>query len=210
VKKLIFFFITLTFVSSKPAFSQEAFKVGLNQLPPLIITISEEINAAIGKVVNLDTCFHVEGDLSYYRMWMFWDGVNYSAIDDPILTLPSTGVFYLTVIDENWCTTIDTITLSVITHQEDIYIDKENNQSIRVYPNPNTGSFDILISDCQQGYSIHIFSSLGVQLLNRSLDCNNNEYSGKIIMPTREPGLYFLLVKQGNKNVYSQKVIILK
>ena len=209
MKKLILFTFTIALFSPKPAFSQQVFKLGLKQPPPLTITISEIINATVGEVINLDTYFSVEGVITYNREWKFWNGALLQTIDNPLFTVTSGGMFYLTVISEYKCTVLDSITLNVITDIEDINADKDNPQSIRVYPNPNGGTFDIIISDCQLGFSVEIINSLGVQLLNKPLDCNNNEYSGTIVMPDRKSGTYYLLVKNGNKTIYRQKVIIL-
>jgi hypothetical protein len=209
VKKLIIFILAIAFLSSKTAFNQEAFKLSLKQLPPLAITISEAINATAGEVVNLDTLFQVEGSVPYSRIWKFRHGPLSQTIDNPIFTVTSDGVFYLTVINGNGCSVLDSIALNIITGIKDIPPDKENRQSIHVYPNPNAGTFDITISNGQPGSSVEIINSLGVRLLNKALDCNNNEYSGKIIMPDRKSGTYYLLVKKGKKIIYRQKVIIL-
>jgi len=205
VRKFIIFLLALVFLSSKTAYTQEAFKLSIKQLPPLTITLSNDINATVGQVVNLDTLFHVSANIPYTREWKFWDGVQLQTVANPVFTVTKKGVFYLTVINENGCTAHDSIAFDVVTG---IHSEQENQQSIRVYPNPNTGEFDILISDCQPGFSIQIINSLGVQLLNRVLDCNNSEYSGTIIMPNREAGTYFLLVKKDNKIIYRKKVII--
>ena len=210
MKKLIIFILAFTFLSSKTAFNQEAFKLSLKQLPPLTMTISEAINATAGEVVNLDTLFHVEGGISYNRVWKFRHGPLLQTVDNPVFTVTSDGVFYLIVINESGCSVLDSITLNIITGIKDIPPDKDNRQSIHVYPNPNTGTFDITISDCKPGSSVEIINSLGVQLLNKTLDCNNNEYSGRIMMPAVESGTYYLLVKTGNKIIYRQKVIIFK
>jgi hypothetical protein len=181
VKKLIIFILALVFLSSKTAFNQEAFKLSLKQLPPLTITISEAINATVGEVVNLDTWFQVEGGISYNRVWKFRHGSLLLTINNPIFTITSDGIFYLTVINGNGCTVLDSIILNIVTDVGDIYPYKDNPQTIHVYPNPNTGTFDIKISDCQPGFSVEIINSLGVQLLSIVLDCNNDEYSGTII-----------------------------
>jgi hypothetical protein len=109
------------------------------------------------------------------------------------------------VTNEDGCTARDSIAFDVVAGIHSVL---DNQQSIRVYPNPNSGQFDVLVSDCQSGFSIQIINPLGVQLLNRVIDCNNNEYSGTIMMPARESGTYFLLVKKDNKIIYRKKVII--
>jgi hypothetical protein len=209
LKKFLIFTIIVALFSFENAFNQQVYRLSINQPPPLTITISEEINATVGEVFNLDTWFHVEGDISYDRIWKFWDGSLLQTIDNPVFTVTSDGVFYLTVINEKGCTALDSIAINIITGLDDKLSDDDNRNYIHVYPNPNTGTFDITISDCQPGFSIEIINSLGVQLFNRMLDCNNNEFSERIVMPYRKSGTYYLLVKKGGKIIYRQKVIIL-
>ena len=209
MKKLSILFIALVYLSLTPAFNQQVYKLTVKQPPALTITISESINETVGEVVNLDSWFHVEGTVAYNRIWKFWNGSKLQTVDNPIYTITSKGVFYLTVLNEYGCSVLDSITLNVITDIEDINSDN-NPRSIRVYPNPNAGTFDITISDCQPGSSVEIINSLGVRFLNKPLECNNNEYSGTIMMPAGESGTYYLLVKQDSKIIYRQKVIILK
>jgi hypothetical protein len=202
MKKLTLFIFIFAYLSLKPVFSQQAYKLTIKQSPALTITVFDTINAILGDVVNLDTFFHVEGDISYNRQWKFWNGSLLQTVDNPVFTIASDGVFYLTVNNENGCAILDSITLNVST--EENYL-----QSIHVYPNPNVGTFTIKISDCLPGFSFEIFNSLGVKLLDRTLDCYNDDYSETIIMPSRRSGLYILLVKKGNKIIYMQKIIIL-
>jgi len=210
MKKLVILLAALAYLSLVPVFCQQVYKLGLNQPPPLAITLLDSINEKAGEVVNLDTWFHVDGDISYNRGWKFRYGSQVLTITNPIYTITSEGVFYLTVISANGCTILDSIALNIVTSIEDNYPDKDSRQSIRVYPNPNTGTFDIIISDCQAGSSVEIINSLGVQFLNMPLECNNNEYSGKIMMPEGESGIYYVLVKKDSKIIYRQKVIIIK
>jgi hypothetical protein len=210
VKKLVIFILALIFLSSKPAFNQQVFELNINQPPLFIITISETVDATVGEVVNLDSWFHVEGDISYNREWKFRYGSFLQTLDNPVFTITSNGVFYLIVINENDCTVLDSITLNIVTGVKDINTDRDNSHSIQIYPNPNSGSFDIKISDCQPGFSVEIINSLGVRLFSKTLNCDNNAYSGTIMLPERESGTCFLLIKKGNKIIYRQKVIILK
>ena len=208
--KFIILTVIGTLLSLSSSFGQEVFKLTIKQPPPLTITISEGIDASKEEVVNLDTLFNVEGNISYAREWKFNDGVQLQTVDNPIVTLTTNGVFYLTIVDENGCTAIDSIALNVATDIKDIYSDQDNQASIHVFPNPNSGTFNILISDCLPGYSAQVLNSLGVQLLNRDLNCNNNDYRETIILPRNEPGMYFLLIKKDKRIVYTKKVIILK
>jgi hypothetical protein len=206
VKKFLIFILIIALYSFKPAYNQQVYKLTVRQ--HLTITIPKVITAPAGEVVNLDTLYHIEGDISYDREWQFWNGALLQKVDNPIFTLTKDGVFYLTIIDENGCIAIDSIAMDIIMGIKNIYADKDNRHSIHVFPNPNTGTFYISISDCLPGYSVQIINSLGVQFLDKTLDCNNNEYSGTIMMPDKKSGIYYLLVKKGNEIIYRQKVII--
>ena len=210
MKKLILCIMTIFILSLQPAFNQQAYKLIVKQPPALTITISDTINASTGDIVNLDTWFHVEGTVSYSRTWKFWDGSKLQTVDDPVYTIASKGVFYLALINEYGCSVLDSVILNLVTGIEEISSDENNPQSICVYPNPNTGTFDIFISDCKPGFSVDIINSLGVLFINKPLGCNNNQYSGKIQMPSGESGTYYLLVKKDNKIIFRQKVILLK
>lgn len=209
MKKLILGTLIISLFGLKPASGQQAFRLNLKQLPPLVITIFEEINATVGEVVNLDTWFNVEGDIPYNRQWKFREGLQLITINNPLYTITGDGVFYLIVTNENGCTVLDSVALNIITGIEEINLDHDKSQSIRVYPNPNSGTFNINISDCTQGYSVEIINSVGVRILYKILGCNNNEYYGTVGIPEGESGTYYLLVKKDNIIIYRQKVILL-
>lgn len=192
------------------ALSQEVFELKIVQPPRLSLTVSDTINASKGEVVDLDTLFHVEGDISYVREWNFNNGVQTQTIENPIYTIAENGVFYLTVIDENECTYLDSIALYIATGLNEFLTNKDNLHNIQVYPNPNSGTFDILISDCLPGFYVRVFNSLGIQFLDKYLDCNIGDHAEKIVLPNPESGIYFILVEKDSQIIYKQKVIILK
>ncbi len=208
MKKLIFLAFSIALLNVAPAFNQEVFKIAVVQPPLLSLTISGPLSVDEGVEINLDTLFQVVGEISYLREWKFNDGVQILSIANPILTLNENGVFHLTIIDENGCTYLDSIALNIITDIGEILPD--NPLNIQVYPNPNKGSFEVLIPDCLPGYSICVINSIGVQVLNKNLECNNSEYLETIVIPLGESGLYYLLVKKDKIIIYKQKVIILK
>jgi hypothetical protein len=210
MKKIILLVLTLTLLSLKPALNQQVYKLTVKQPPPLSIIIPEEVNIAVAEVVNLDNWLSVEGDASFVREWKFNNGTTIQTIDNPLYTISVGGLFYITVTNEFGCTILDSIVLDIVTGLEEIRPDPNNRQQIHVYPNPNTGEFDVVISDCQPGYYLELVNSAGVQILSRMLDCNNNDYLGTIRVPSVNPGVYYLLIKHAGQLIYRQKVIILK
>ena len=210
MKKLLLYSIIIALFSLKTATGQQVFKLNIKQPQPITYNISNAISADEGEVINLDTIFRVEGDISYFHEWSFYDGIQNHTIENPLLTLTTNGVLHLTIIDENGCTSIDSVVLSVITDVDDIPFNLDNKPNIQVYPNPNDGTFEIHISDCLPGYLIQVINSLGIQLLNKKIECNNTEYLVTIVIPNKKPGNYFLLVKKDNKTIYRHKVIVYK
>lgn len=210
MKNLLLFSLIFALFSFKSVTGQQVFKLNIKQPQLFMYNISKAISANEGEVINLDTLLHVEGDISYSQEWLFYDGIQTHSINTTLLTLTTNGVLYLTIIDENGCTTIDSVVVSVITDIGDIPFDPNNTQNIKVYPNPNDGTFKIHISDCLPGYSIQVINSLGIQLLNKNIECNNTGYLGTIIIPDKKPGIYFLLVKNDDKTIYKHKVIVHK
>lgn len=210
MKNLLLFSIIIALVSFKTATCQQVFKLNIKQLQPFTYNICKSISAGEGEVINLDTLLHVEGDISYFPEWSFYDGIQTYTINNTLLTLTTNGVLYLSIIDENGCTTTDSVVVNVITDIGYIPFDTNKTQNIKVYPNPNSGTFEILIPDCLPGYSIQVINSLGVQLINKNLECNNTGYLGTIVIPDNEPGTYFLLVMKDDKTIYRNKVIVYK
>lgn len=210
MKKIVLLTLTVVLISLKPGLTQRAYKLTVNQPPPLSITIAEEVDGTVGEMVNLDSWFHVEGSGIYTRIWKFNDGSMVQPIDNPEYTIQGSGKFYLTVTNEYGCTALDSIVLNIVTGIDDINYERDKSHSIRIYPNPNTGEFDVVISDCQPGYYLELLNSAGVQILSGILQCNNNDYMGTIKVPSVDPGIYFLLVKLTGKLIFRQKVIILK
>lgn len=79
--------------------------------------------------------------------------------------------------------------------------------AIRVFPNPAKNKVEIEIKGFEPG-------NVQVQLLDKSGKPVRNDkrivFSGNetiVLMFSEKPGLYFLLVKQGNKNVRSKLII---
>jgi hypothetical protein len=203
MKKLILFAFTIFFLSLKPVFSQQSYELGIQMPNIILIDLYPDdtiylTDDEIGEEINLDEFFTVYSQgISYTRQWKFRSGSTIQTLDDPWFTLTNDGVLYLTIINEYGCSYYDSIFLSIeTTGIEDIKYNRGNTQSINIYPNPNSGTFDVIISECQPGFTIEMINLAGVQLINQILECSNNEYSGKIIMPSIRSGTYYILVKK--------------
>ena len=200
----------IALISINEAYNQQAYKLTINQLPPLIVTVPEEINAKVGALVNLDTLYVVEGDVPHDRVWKFWDGLVLESIDNPVYEISSNGVLYLTVLNGDGCTDIDSIQVNIVTADDYIRSDPDFKKSIRIIPNPNTGEFNVILNDCQPGYYLQLINSLGIEVYSMILECTGNEYQGMIRLHAFESGIYFLMVKHDDIIIHSEKVSILR
>jgi len=209
MKKAIIFAALITVFTIKPAFNQYAYKVNVKQPSPLIITSPVAINATAGEVIILNNLFDISGSSVYYQTWQFWDGTLLQEIYDTVFTIPGGGKFYLTITNEYGCTALDTIQVNILTGIKEIYHERNGTQKIRIYPNPNAGTFDIIIPDCQPGLSIEIINSLGTLVYLKRLDCNDNEYRATIDLPVVDSGTYLLLVREDEIITFKHKIIII-
>ena len=53
LKRILLFALIVALPGLKAAYSQEVFRLGINQPPPLIVTVSESIDATAGETINL-------------------------------------------------------------------------------------------------------------------------------------------------------------
>ncbi|TLX73735.1 T9SS type A sorting domain-containing protein [Labilibacter sediminis] len=199
--------LCLTWVNA--AYSQEIFKLNITQSPLLNITLPEVLDVTIGQSVNLDTVYTIDGELAYNSHLEFWDGEHTHTLENPIYTVVSDGSFYLTIIDENGCTFNDTISLQNATHIDGNLEQSNTQPNIRIYPSPCYGTFTVSLIGCQSDYSIHIFNSLGIKVLNRMLECAGDKFSGLFTIQPYRPGIYFIQIKQNKRTVHVSKIVIL-
>jgi len=193
------------------AYNQQFFKLTIIQPPLLSIILPDSLFVNDQEEINLDTIFQVEGGLSFASVWKFDDGLQLHTIENPLLkaTINNTGTYYLSIIDENNCTSVDSVFIQIESGTGYIYSERNHSQSINIYNYNNTGEFEILIHECLPGYTLHILNPVGIQLLNIELNCNNHEYRKKIKLPKAYSGVYILLIMNNKELVYSHKMIIL-
>lgn len=78
-----------------------------------------------------------------------------------------------------------------------------------VYPNPNSGTFKLILEGVTPGEFIHmaVFNEVGREVWHRHATASGSGYYEKLTMPELATGNYFLQVTTSNDNYY-QKLII--
>jgi len=94
-----------------------------------------------------------------------------------------------------------------VTQASSIGVDEMARQELRIYPNPNTGSFRILPAENDNGtLKITVQDMNGVTVFKKELS-GKKEY--KINIPSASQGLYHIIVKT-ESNLHVRKLVILK
>jgi hypothetical protein len=89
--------------------------------------------------------------------------------------------------------------------------DDENNEKIRLYPNPVTGKeFKIQFTDVNAGtYSIEVTDARGKSILIKSVAIGGNGNIVSINLPgVISSGIYFIRIMTDNKTRYSAKILV--
>lgn len=78
----------------------------------------------------------------------------------------------------------------------------EINNKINLFPNPNTGEFEISLSK-EKLKRIEIYNIAGILLFEKSI----NLYSHKFNMETLSSGIYFIKVEDEKGKIYNDRII---
>ena len=130
----------------------------------------------------------------------------------PSITIDSTGVGYdsqeysVVATDNNTCSNTDATTITFIncTSIRDI----NGLESVRLYPNPNDGTFNFGIeSSVSVTVNIKIYDAVG----NKHLELNNveilNSYTSRISLTDATPGIYFMSI-ENEEGTFIKKFLV--
>jgi hypothetical protein len=126
--------------------------------------------------------------------WDFGDGSS-SAQANPSHTYPTYGVYNITLTVTNDCGT-KTITKAVSFFP--VSVEKIENQSIKIYPNPTKGNLNLIISGFDGRAHVKIIDLAGKQLMSKDIDLANAN-SSSIDIASLYQGVYILQVNWEGK-----------
>ena len=120
------------------------------------------------------------------------------------ITVDSVGTYIVQIIDSNGCSNIDSITISFL--PTNIIDDKSHtNENIKIYPNPNNGTYTILQTINNKPWSFSLHDILG-RLIYQKENISDSQY---IIDISEQPnGMYFVKVIPHNKTALVRKIIL--
>lgn len=136
-----------------------------------------------------------ENGLSYF--WDFGDG-NTSNESAPAHTYAANGNYVTTQIISNLCGS-DTLTEEVMIISSNTYV-LGDFQKLEIFPNPNSGSFRILLNgEPSAQIFIEMMDVLGRKVYGELFNFEQGSLDTRINLENPVPGMYFLLINQGEK-----------
>jgi hypothetical protein len=181
---------------------------GIYQLTNLSRTGCDSIQVLYLQIapVPFSPIINVVGDTlkcNYPIIQWYKDGIALIGANKPVYIFDHSGNYYVEAINENNCFSFsDTLFVNYLKNEQ-----FESNQSFQIYPNPNTGEFNVAIHAKNKVISIELYTIDGKYLLTKII----NNASEQSIIPIHcngnLKGNYLLFIIDGNDN-YSQKITI--
>ena len=180
-----------------------------NQSPSLNIITNNNINLCYDDKVLLDTLFRINEDAEYKHNWAYISTPDVP-LDNNIFTLSTNSELLLTITDTNNCIYYDTLNIIIDpfceTHTENPLVRKDN---IRIYPNPNNGSFFIQFNNRAGEYQLKVFNTSGQIIYTKAIFVDSDSVKEQITFNVT-PGIYYLTIQSEKVNTIFLQFIIEK
>lgn len=190
-----------------PLKAQTILQFTINQSPELLANagsdkaISKGSNTILGGAPTASG-----GSVVYTYLWTPAEGLSNTTIANPIASPLQTTTYTLTLNDGKKCTKTSS---TVITVNSLGIQDVEAEKNLRIFPNPNNGSFLITseksLSD--GNVLIEVFNINGMLIYSENISENWNKWNKAIILPHKSSGIYLLKLSGSKLNIFKTIMI---
>lgn len=142
-----------------------------------------------------------------YASYQWSTGVNTESlqVDGAQIGSGNQNTYTVTVTDVNGCTTVATSTVTV---EACLAIPESLSSNFTLYPNPNTGEFNISFNETLKGnVTVKILNATGSELFNKVINISQAKQVESFNVSNLSRGIYFIKVDSNNGSTV-QKLII--
>ncbi|MEM7036128.1 MAG: T9SS type A sorting domain-containing protein [Bacteroidota bacterium] len=148
------------------------------------------------------------GDGNYTYSWSPTTGLDDPSIANPTITAQDDNVpFYvMEVMDGNGCTVTDTV---FIDYPVSISNPNVLNVAIDIVPNPNDGSFTVMMSGkpSAKPMTMYVIDALGRNVMEENLQRFSGNFERKLDLSGLGQGVYFLGMRTDTQQVFKKLLI---
>ncbi|OAV44061.1 T9SS-dependent choice-of-anchor J family protein [Lewinella sp. 4G2] len=86
-----------------------------------------------------------------------------------------------------------------------VYLEREAAAELRVFPNPNSGSFDLRLPEVSEPLSLALYSAHGTRVSAQKIGAGTQNW---LVKETLKPGVYLLIVSTEDGRRWTERVVV--
>lgn len=182
--------------------SQETIiKVPFSQPKKLVVDAGDNLVISEGQTITVGTDVNITGGSpEYLYNWKDDKNNEYSTLT---FSVNETGKFYLTVTDENHCTEVDSVFVSLPTLLEE----NETDARLTLFPNPSSGLFYFRIKAPGINVKIEVVTTEGRVVFKKEYESLNQDFTGMVDLTGFDKGVYYVKLIRTDSSLIKSIII---
>lgn len=211
-QKFIQQMLIVSFLSlSWSTYSQTHVNISINQPSILQADAGKDTTICLNSSVAIGGMPTATGGTSGYTyIWSPSTGLSDSTIANPIASPTANMTYYVTVTDGHSCTSIDTVNIYVEICSAIDKFTSNNNRSLNIFPNPNKGTFTLIIESTEKTgiINIEIVNSFGQVVYTEQVGKVEAKHESQIDISNYAKGNYIARIKEDNTQTLIKSFIV--
>lgn len=170
----------------------------------IILDTKGSITVEKGSFLNLDTNFIATGNVAYTYDWKVKSVGGYEIINRNV-QITSDRTYYIFLTTVQGCSYVDSL---IVVAKQSTGIGEETDNTVNIYPNPNSGSFRVILPSGNKSYSYEIIDVSGTKVDGNNIFCYTGDCTYTIKLDNAKPGVYTLVIRAEGQFTSRQKFVI--